>query len=191
MLIPPFSLQTSNFCSPQNWEEWEGMGLGLMKFLLKPLNTPLISTILFSISHKKKNIATRYCLFATKWSYCCFVRHHWSYCCLFFDCCKFWLLLTSKSFFFLCFYRFCYVCFLLHVLSYIFYLCFVNNLFQIYEQIWGMYHCFYGLYCFGSKQYSYKESSTLGEGYSKNMLWVCVRNYFSLMSWDCGLRLIH
>ena len=98
MLIPPFSLQTSNFCSPQNWEEWEGMGLSLMKFLLKPLNTPLISTILFSISRKKKNIATCYCLFATKWSYCCFVRHHWSYCCLFFDCCKFWLLLTSLSF---------------------------------------------------------------------------------------------
>ena len=42
------------------------MYLGLMKFLLKPLNTPLISAILFSISRKKKNIATRYCLFATK-----------------------------------------------------------------------------------------------------------------------------
>ena len=42
------------------------MYLGLMKFLLKPLNTPLISVILFSISCKKKNIATRYCLFATK-----------------------------------------------------------------------------------------------------------------------------
>ena len=42
------------------------MNLGLMKFLLKPLNTPLISVILFSISYKKKNITTRYCLFATK-----------------------------------------------------------------------------------------------------------------------------
>ena len=42
------------------------MNLSLMKFLLKPLNTPLISAILFSISRKKKNIATRYCLFATK-----------------------------------------------------------------------------------------------------------------------------
>ena len=63
---------------------------------------------------------------------------------LFFDCCKFWLLLTSKSFFFLCFYRFCYVCLLLHVLSYIIYLCFVINLLQIYEQFWGMDHCFYG-----------------------------------------------
>ena len=58
MLIP--------HCSPQNWEEWEGMNLGLMKFLLKPLNTPLISVILFSINCKKKNITTRYCLFATK-----------------------------------------------------------------------------------------------------------------------------
>ena len=38
------------------------MNLGLMKFLLKPLNTPLISAILFSINRKKKNIATRYSL---------------------------------------------------------------------------------------------------------------------------------
>ena len=30
------------------------MNLDLMKFLLKPLNTPLISAILFSISRKKK-----------------------------------------------------------------------------------------------------------------------------------------
>ena len=28
MLIPPFSLKTSNFCSSKNWEEWEGMNLG-------------------------------------------------------------------------------------------------------------------------------------------------------------------
>ena len=42
------------------------MNLGLMKFLLKALNTPLISAILFSISRKKKNIATCYCLFTTK-----------------------------------------------------------------------------------------------------------------------------
>ena len=40
MLIPPFSLKTSNFCSPKNWEEWEGMNLGLMKFLLKSLKYP-------------------------------------------------------------------------------------------------------------------------------------------------------
>ena len=37
MLIPSFSLKTSNFCFPQNWQEWEGMDLGLMKFLLKSL----------------------------------------------------------------------------------------------------------------------------------------------------------
>ena len=141
MLIPPFSLQTSNFCSPQNWEEWEGMGLSLMKFLLKPLNTPLISTILFSISRKKKNIATCYCLFATKWSYCCFVRHHWSYCCLFFDCCKFWLLLTSLSF----------LMFLPVLLCLLPTSCLVIYFLSL----------------------------------------LCVRNYFSLMSWDCGLRLIH
>ena len=40
MLIPPFSLKTSNFCFPQNWEEWEGMDLGLMNFLLKSLKYP-------------------------------------------------------------------------------------------------------------------------------------------------------
>ena len=45
----PFSLKTSNFCSPQNWEEWEGMNLGLMKFLLKPLKYP------FNISHSFLN----------------------------------------------------------------------------------------------------------------------------------------
>ena len=108
MLIPPFSLQTSNFCSPQNWEEWEGMGLGLMKFLLKPLNTPSISTILFSIKRKKKkhsytllpicykvklllfretplklllfiNIVTRYSLTAASFGYCSQVSLSFSY----------------------------------------------------------------------------------------------------------------
>ena len=34
-LIPLYSLKTSNFHSPQNWEEWEGMKLDLMIFLLK------------------------------------------------------------------------------------------------------------------------------------------------------------
>ena len=44
-----FSLKTFNFCSPQNWEECEGMDLGLMKFLLKPLKYP------FNISHSFLN----------------------------------------------------------------------------------------------------------------------------------------
>ena len=34
-LIPLYSLKTSNFHSPQNWEELEGMKLDLMIFLLK------------------------------------------------------------------------------------------------------------------------------------------------------------
>ena len=53
MLIPPFSLKTSNFCSPKNWEEWEGMDLGLMKFLLKSLKYPFNISPFFSFSHKK------------------------------------------------------------------------------------------------------------------------------------------
>ena len=53
MLIPPFSLKTSNFCSPKNWEEWERMDLGLMKFLLKSLKYPFNISPFFSFSHKK------------------------------------------------------------------------------------------------------------------------------------------
>ena len=34
-LIPLYSLKTSNFHSPRNWEEWKGMRLNLMNFLLK------------------------------------------------------------------------------------------------------------------------------------------------------------
>ena len=33
-LIPLYSLKISNFQSPRNWEEWEGMKLNLMIFLL-------------------------------------------------------------------------------------------------------------------------------------------------------------
>ena len=34
-LISLYYLKTSNFHSPQNWEEWEGMKLYLINFLLK------------------------------------------------------------------------------------------------------------------------------------------------------------
>ena len=54
MLIPPFSLKISNFCSPKNWEEWEGMNLGLMKFLLKSLKYPFNISPFFSHSVVKK-----------------------------------------------------------------------------------------------------------------------------------------
>ena len=73
MLIPPFSLKTSNFCSPQNWEEWEGMNLGLMKFLLKSLKYPFnINLFFFSFSRKKNKaiILAQYCPSSTKWSCC-------------------------------------------------------------------------------------------------------------------------
>ena len=53
MFIPPFSLKTSNFCSSQNWEEQEGMDLGLMKFLLKSLKYPFNISPFFSFSRQK------------------------------------------------------------------------------------------------------------------------------------------
>ena len=50
-----FSLLPQNlkFLFPQNWEEQEGMDLGLMKFLLKPLKYPFNISPFFSFSHKK------------------------------------------------------------------------------------------------------------------------------------------
>ena len=41
-LISLYSLKTSNFHSPQNWEKWEGMKLDLMIFLLKLPKYPYI-----------------------------------------------------------------------------------------------------------------------------------------------------
>ena len=46
-LIPLYSLKTSNFHSLQNWEEWEGMKLDLMIFLLKLSKYPYIFNHLF------------------------------------------------------------------------------------------------------------------------------------------------
>ena len=46
-LIPLYSPITSNFHSPQNWEEWEGMKLDLMIFLLKLPKYPYIFNPLF------------------------------------------------------------------------------------------------------------------------------------------------
>ena len=46
-LIPLYSLKTSNFHSPRNWEEWEGIELNLMNFLLKLPKYPYIFNHLF------------------------------------------------------------------------------------------------------------------------------------------------
>ena len=46
-LIPLYSLKISNFHFLQNWEEWEGMKLDLMIFLLKLLKYPYIFNPLF------------------------------------------------------------------------------------------------------------------------------------------------
>ena len=44
--------QNLKFFFPQNWEEWEGLNLGIMKFLLKSLKYPLLA-LFFSFSCKK------------------------------------------------------------------------------------------------------------------------------------------
>ena len=46
-LIPLYSLKTSNFHSPRNWEELEGMKFDLMIFLLKLPKYPYIVNNLF------------------------------------------------------------------------------------------------------------------------------------------------
>ena len=60
--------QKLKFLFPQNWEEWEGMNLALMKFLLKPLKYPFNISPFFSHS-AVKNIAiilAHYCPFFAK-----------------------------------------------------------------------------------------------------------------------------
>ena len=80
-----------------NWEKWEGMDLGLMKFLLKSLKYPFNTGPFFSHSTVKKysynscmilsviykvklllliNIATRYSLTATSFISKCLMRMH-------------------------------------------------------------------------------------------------------------------
>ena len=46
-LIPLYSLKTSNFHSSRNWEEYEGIKLDLMSFLLKLPKYPYIFNFLF------------------------------------------------------------------------------------------------------------------------------------------------
>ena len=122
MLIPPFSLKTSNFFSPQNWEKWEGMDLGLMKFLLKSLKYPFNISPFFSFS-RKKNIAIILADIARP------LQSEAAATCLSFSfvCCNFRLLLKpSMSIFFF----FLFGCFLVYFI-YLFF--FMNYLLVIHE----------------------------------------------------------